>query len=478
MTKTNDHQLSQLSVLAPFLGILLLFTVVSLLNIPVLTTLWRHGFDDGTYSHAFLIPFISLYLYYLLAQANKLQFRQSVALLPIVLLALSSYLLFVSSHAQISIGYWFSLLAVITSCILVLYRFNWYIIFPCAFLVFIIPSWGILVPILQQISVNAVTYMMTFTGIPTFVEDSFITIPAGVFEIAGGCSGLRYIIVAIAISTLFIFLYIKDTKKALLFFSIAIIGGLLTNWIRITALIMIGQYTDMQSPLMGDHNTFGWYLFLPFMFLLFFIGNKLANHEEALENSKDKADANAAKVNKSTVTIALAIVLFSATSNSLLNSGSNQVHMTTQNVAKFNKQSNLLPFITFYSERQVTSLTIGQTEFSKHVYYFDNNDLDNKPSYYDNKLYPESWQEVRSETLSENNNNWQLLLLKQNNKHALVAVQYQYIGQTFTNTRALKLARIKGALTGNSATELHWLVAQCQTDCQTEVEALSQSVMH
>ena len=126
----NKHS-SVISVLfsKPFLGILLLFTLVSLLNIPVLITLWRHGFDDGTYSHAFLIPFISLYLYFLLAETGKLQFRKELAIAPTVLLVISCYLLFVTANAQISVGYWGALLAVFITSVTMLYRFNWYIVF-------------------------------------------------------------------------------------------------------------------------------------------------------------------------------------------------------------------------------------------------------------------------------------------------------------------------------------------------------------
>ena len=175
----------------PFIGIILLFSVICALKIPILITLWRHGFDDGTYSHAFLIPFISLYLYYELAQSGKLQFREKLSIVPTLLLILSCFLLFVTSNAQISIGYWGALLAVFITSVTMLYRFNWYIVFPAAFLVFIFPFWGILVPLLQSISVSAVIYMMSFTGVPTFVEAEIITIPAGVFEISGGCSGLR-----------------------------------------------------------------------------------------------------------------------------------------------------------------------------------------------------------------------------------------------------------------------------------------------
>ena len=224
-----------------FLGILILFCLISILNIPVLITLWRHSFDDGTYSHAYLIPIITLYLYYNLAKIGKLEYRQQIAIIPLTALIITSYLLFISSNAQISLGYWLSLLAVCITSITMLYRFNWYVIFPVTFLIFLLPLWGVLIPALQDLSVNAVTFIMGFTHVPIFVEGQIITIPSGVFEIAGGCSGLRYIIVSLAISSLFVFLYINNIKHAILFLVVAILGALLTNWIRITALILIGD---------------------------------------------------------------------------------------------------------------------------------------------------------------------------------------------------------------------------------------------
>ena len=47
----------------------------ALLNYPVMKTLWDNGFDDGTYSHAYLIPAIILYLIYTAAEQQKLIFR-------------------------------------------------------------------------------------------------------------------------------------------------------------------------------------------------------------------------------------------------------------------------------------------------------------------------------------------------------------------------------------------------------------------
>ncbi|WP_372621763.1 hypothetical protein, partial [Alteromonas stellipolaris] len=50
----------------------------ALLNYPVMKTLWDNGFDDGTYSHAYLIPAIILYLIYTAAEQEKLIFRAKI----------------------------------------------------------------------------------------------------------------------------------------------------------------------------------------------------------------------------------------------------------------------------------------------------------------------------------------------------------------------------------------------------------------
>jgi len=433
----------------PFLGIIILFTAICALNITILITLWRHGFDDGTYSHAFLIPFISLYLYYELAQSGKLQFRESLSVIPTTLLILSCYLLFVTSNAQISIGYWGALLAVLITSVTMLYRFNWYIIFPTAFLVFIFPFWGTLVPLLQSLSVVAVTYMMSFTGVPTFVEAEVITIPAGVFEIAGGCSGLRYMIVSLAIGSLFIFLNIRDPKRAMLFLSATILGALLTNWIRITALILIGEYTNMESSLMSDHNTFGWYLYVPFMVLLFVWGNKLAD-QNLLEGNHQKSHTKGNNsINVKIATLHLITILLSSTTLFWLTSGKGLQPTQRQRIA---------PEIYNFSDLAVTN----KDSITTFHYLFDSTDLDSKPTYYENSLIPLNWKVISS---SINSERFQTIITN-GQKKSKIKAYYKLDDYTTGDSRKFKTHRIKQSFWGKQKTELIWSIKTCDTHCE------------
>ncbi|WP_077338937.1 exosortase [Pseudocolwellia agarivorans] len=445
----------------PFVGVVLLFAIISLLNIPLLATLWRHSFDDGTYSHAYLIPFIVLYLYFKLSEIGKLVYRDKLSSLSIVMLLVSGGALFVTSNAQISIGFWLSFLAIAVAGIHTLFRFNWYVIFPACFLIFIFPLWGLLTNILQDISVIAVTYMMSFTNIPTYVEAQYITIPSGVFEIADGCSGLRYIIVSLAISSLFIFLYINNIKKALIFLSIAILGALITNWIRITALILIGDYTEMQSSLMEDHNTFGWYLYIPFMFLLFMWGNKLANHDLLSDTPNNIASASSvypARVN--TLILFVTIIISSTTLKSLF----------LNDLSSSTEISEIKPIIKRYTTvEQISSSTANTPDI--YLKYFFNGTLDNgKPTAHDNIYIPLGWHSINQEIIGS----WMYVTISNKEKTALIRYSFEINNQKRASSGSFKKLRILETLKGNSETYLYWQYSDCSNRCDQKKKLLQQ----
>ncbi|MGB1262281.1 MAG: exosortase [Cognaticolwellia sp.] len=445
----------------------MIFFAVSLLNLPILVTLWRHSFDDGTYSHAYLIPLISLYLFYILQKAGKLAFREQVSLVATTIFAFSCLALFVTSNAQISLGYWCSLLAVLISGINMIYKFNSYIIFPSAFFIFIMPVWGMFTTILQNISVKAVTFFMSFTNIPTFVENQLITIPAGVFEIAGGCSGLRYIIVSLAISSLFIFLYINNVKKALGFFSFAVLGALFTNWLRITLLILIGEYTNMESSLMEDHNTFGWYLFIPFMIILFWWGNKNADSDlTAPQKDVQLPSQNShlgiiARPDKLTVGLFILLLSVSSTSFSTLLLPS----PTANNLAN-DATIDIKPRIHFYSYvRQNIESKEGEVSLT---YAFNGEELDGKPSYYENELLPLGWHKVQEQM----NSQWRVMQITNRQRNAIILTRYEIDGQFIVQNRHLKLARLLKGIKNIKQTKLHWSFIPCHADCNDELQNL------
>lgn len=130
-----------------------------------------------------------------------------------------------------------------------------------ALLIFAIPIWDQLNDLLLSISSNVVGWMVKAIGMPALIEGNSIYIPYGHIIIADGCSGIRYFVIALALGYIISLLNHYNIKRMLMTLLVAASIGLLANWIRIFILILVGNETKMQSPLMADHEYFGWILF-------------------------------------------------------------------------------------------------------------------------------------------------------------------------------------------------------------------------
>jgi exosortase A len=442
-----------LSFWLPVLSILLLVVFFLILNIPIIKTLWRYSFDDGTYSHAYLIPVIVVYLYYYLAKQGLLVFRAQISWPAIVILAISCYVLVISVTTQISFAYWLASLLVLCASFNVIFQSNLRTIFPLCYFIFLMPFWGVLTTPLQNISVFVVNFIMNMTTVPVYVEQQFVHIPAGIFEIADGCSGLRYLIISLAISSLYAFLYLRSIKNIVLFTGVAILGALITNWLRISALIIIGHNTDMTSSLMTDHNMFGWYLYIPFMFLLFKFGNTLTDEqvEESSTVNTTPSD-NASKPNLKIVSLVLIFLIFSSTGLRATYSEQYSTDQVANNTATDQYAADKLsifPKIIYYT--WLEKVTANEKEIYL-IYHFSPVDLDEKPSFFENNLIPKGWKILKREL----NSTQQILHLQKDNQLAMLVISYQIADIKKPTVKAFKIERIKQAFLGAQPIKLHW----------------------
>jgi len=134
--------------------------------------------------------------------------------------------------------------------------------FAVLYIYFALPLWELFNPLLQAVTTFVNLWLAQFVGIPVAMEENFIHIPAGSFEIAGGCSGLHFLIVALAIAALQGELDQYALRSRALLLAIAAALALMTNWLRVFVVIVAGHLTDMQHYLIKvDHYYFGWFLF-------------------------------------------------------------------------------------------------------------------------------------------------------------------------------------------------------------------------
>lgn len=430
-----------------------------LANYPIMGSLWEYSFDDGTYSHAYLVPFIVLYLFYILEQENRVVFRAAVSLPWLCVAALSGVGLVLATWSQISLLYWAASLGTLLSLVCCIFRFSISTLFPFAFLVFIFPFWGSLAVPLQSLSVYVVTALMGLTSIPVYVENEFVTIPAGIFEIAEGCSGLRYVIVSAAISSLYVFLYLKTIRSALIFSAISLAGALVTNWLRIVALIVIGHETDMQSSLMTDHNNFGWYIYIPVAIFQFYIGRKLEDKEAEGLGSATASNTQKIVPLKVNVIVSTGLIALVLSSASAVWSGQydNQSNCQTQ-------QLPVMPNIVN------ADLLCTQQEGDVYLatYFFYGTSLDNKASYYLNSPVPQEFKKMSA----ANNGEWNTVTAK-NGDGDMFAIAYRYGTDfgTYLSLIELKKARLKNAVRANTSSNIQWRMTHCGKTCnRTDIE--------
>ena len=226
-----------------------------------LSNLWLKM--DYAYSYGFICVALGL----LTAYQNRKQtltIKAKPSYLAFILLIGASFTWFLSHYLKIQIGAQLILVPIIFFIIASLYGKKVALsqTVPLLYLLLSIPVWDYLNTALQSLTTQVATAILETTSLAFFFEGNRITLPYGVIEIAGGCSGLRYFLVSLALTLFYSQQRSNTLKTTLLLFTVGAIFGLIANWARVTLLILIGYQSQMQSELMDDHEAFGWIVYL------------------------------------------------------------------------------------------------------------------------------------------------------------------------------------------------------------------------
>ncbi len=132
---------------------------------------------------------------------------------------------------------------------------------PLAFLFFMVPAGEALNPVLMAWTADATIAAIQAVGIPVFREGLHFSLPTGRWSVVEACSGLRYVIAAAMLSTLFALLNFRSLGRQVAF----VLGGLalaiLANWARAFLVVMTGHFSGMRWGVGDDHIVFGWVFF-------------------------------------------------------------------------------------------------------------------------------------------------------------------------------------------------------------------------
>ena len=149
--------------------------------------------------------------------------------------------------------------------------------FPIAFLWFALPVGKEIVPPLMEITADLSVLLLNLTGVPVYRDGMMLFIPAGTYEVARACSGVKFLTAAVALGTFYGYLTYRSLWKRALFVGFAIVVAILSNGVRAYILVLIGHLTDMTFQHDRWHIVLGYVVFAVALLGLFLVGSRFGD---------------------------------------------------------------------------------------------------------------------------------------------------------------------------------------------------------
>jgi exosortase A len=135
------------------------------------------------------------------------------------------------------------------------------LMFPLAYMFFLVPAGEALVPPLQTLTAKICMALLSLSGIPAHIDGVFITIPNGWFEVAEACSGAKFLLAMAAYGTLVANVCFRSWPRRIAFMVAALVLPVLANGVRAWGTIYMAHRTNAHFAEGFDHVIYGWVFF-------------------------------------------------------------------------------------------------------------------------------------------------------------------------------------------------------------------------
>ena len=214
---------------------------------------------SATYRHCFLIgPIVAYLIVERKARLRAQPCRPSLLGLAGFALVLVIWRLGVIGHVRLLEE--LALIGMLQMLWLAVFGRAWFraALFPLAYMAWLVPFGAEMVPWLQQATARLAVSALQWTNVPVFLDGTLITIPAGSFEVAEACAGLRFLVVTVALATLVAGELAYTWPRRLVFLAAALAVPILANAVRVYGIIMIADLVGYQYATGVDHLVYGW----------------------------------------------------------------------------------------------------------------------------------------------------------------------------------------------------------------------------
>lgn len=279
--RVNDGSRARLLILAGFAFFL------SLCFFGAFKSLTSLALRDEMHSHVILVPFIALYVLYLVRDQLPKTYCSSYAWALLAVIAGAALMVLAWKWS----AFWLSASVLSFVCFLVAGGFllvgkRWMkaAAFPFAFLLFMTPLPDPVVQWLENASklasADCASFFLHLTGTPVLRDGPIFQLPGIVIEVAQECSGIRSSWVLFIASTLASYLFLRRSPHRLILILAAIPLGVLRNGFRITVIGLLCVYLGPQMIHHPIHRRGGPIFFVLSLIPLIAILWLLRRHED------------------------------------------------------------------------------------------------------------------------------------------------------------------------------------------------------
>jgi exosortase A len=133
--------------------------------------------------------------------------------------------------------------------------------FPLFYMIFLIPAGQELVTILQTLTARITIALVHLSGMKAAIDGVFIATPAGLFEVAEACSGIKFLVAMIAFGALMANVCFVSRWRRTALLAVCIVVPILANGVRAWGTIYAAQLFGIQAAAGFDHIVYGWFFF-------------------------------------------------------------------------------------------------------------------------------------------------------------------------------------------------------------------------
>ncbi|MEY2942776.1 MAG: hypothetical protein RLY97_790 [Pseudomonadota bacterium] len=218
--------------------------------------------NTSTYNHILIIPAILLWL----VGQRLPQLRQLTPQIwwpALVIFGAAAFVWVLGAFADLALVCQMATVGMLVATVPLLLgvRVTAALIFPLFYMCLLVPFGDELIPWLQDIDARMTVALLHLSQVKAAMHGVFITTPAGLFEIAEACSGVKFLIAMVAFGLLMAHVCFVSWQRRAWLMLASVVVPILANGVRSWGTVYVAQFMGAKYAGGMDHIIYGWIFF-------------------------------------------------------------------------------------------------------------------------------------------------------------------------------------------------------------------------